>query len=233
MDEVGSQRRSDDVRSAKAGAVLLIVSTVIVLVYSTWHPKIGIALSGTALAEAMVDSGLWAQMHQFGAFGFALLASAAFVLMSQPGAFGRGAAVRMSLSLVFVGSLVSSIGSVVDGQRAFIAPAVIRGEDLALFNALTYLWDDRGLAAIASAFLGIGGAVLVAAQLRTPTVSPRWASVVALIGIVIYTDFTFFGFGLRIFLPQVLAIGGVPAFAWLVLAGALALKRSSSPTTTS
>lgn len=212
---------------------MLIVSTVIVLAYSTWHPKVGISLSGRALAEEMVASQLWAQMHLLGAFGFALLASAAFVLMSQPGAFGTGAAIRTALSLVFVGALVVSIGTVVDGQRAFIAPAVLRGEDVGVFNALTYLWDDRGLAVISAGLLGLGAAILFVAQLVTPTVSPRWASLVALVGVLMYAGFTLSGFGLRVFLPQVLAIGGVPAFGWFILAGALALKRSSGATKTS
>lgn len=218
--------RSDDAASARVGAILLIVSTAVVLAYSTWHPKVAIALSGAELAEAMVAAQVWAQVHLLGALGFALLASAAFLLMSHPGALGTGPAVRTALSFVLVGALVSSIGTVVDGQRAFIAPAVLRGEDVGVFNALTYLWDDRGLAVISAAFLVLGAAVLSAAQLVTPTVSPRWASALALIGTLTYGVFTLSGFGLRVFLPQVLAIGGVLAFGWFILAGALVLKRS-------
>lgn len=221
------KRRADDAAGARAGAVFLILSTAVVLVYSTWHPKLAIALSGAELAEAMVAAQVWSQMHLLGALGFALLASAALILMSKPGAFGTGPAVRTALSFAFVGALVSSIGTVVDGQRAFIAPAVLRGEDVGVFTALTYLWDDRGLAVISAAFLAVGAAVLSAAQLVTPTVSPRWASAVALLGTLTYGVFTLSGFGLRVFLPPVLAIGGVPAFGWFILAAALALKRST------
>ncbi len=176
----------------KVGALLLIVSTIIILV------------------------------------GFALAASAFFVLSSSPGVFGTGAGVRASLSLLFVGSLLGSIGSVVDGQRAFIAPAVVRGEDLALFNALTFLWDDRGLAVITTVFQGVGVALLALAQLRTPTVSPRWASLVALIGGLMSAGFGLFVWGLRVFPLLILAIGGLPAYGWLILVGALALRRSRS-----
>ncbi len=180
----------------KVGAILLIVSTIIILVVFAWHPKEAATLSGIALAEAMVASPLWAEMHLLGAFGFALAASAFFVLSSSPGVFGTGAGVRASLALLFVGSLLGSIGSVVDGQRAFIAPAVVRGEDLALFNALTFLWDVRGLAVITSIFQGVGVALLAFAQLRTPTVSPRWASLVALIGGLMSAGFGLFVWGL-------------------------------------
>lgn len=230
MDEEKGKPLFEDVSSTKAGAILLIVSNIINLVVGVWHPRAAAALSGTALAEAMVASRYWAEMHFLGSFGFALLASAFFVLMSRPGAFGRGAGIRAGFSLGFVGSLVSSIGFVVDGQRAFIAPSVLRGENLALFNALTLLWDDRGLGVIGFVFLGVGGALLTLSQLRTPTVSPRWASLVALIGSLMGAGFGLFVFGLRIFPLKILAIGGIPAFGWLILVGVLALKRSSSAT---
>ena len=230
MDEEKGKPLFEDVSSTKAGAILLIVSSIILLVVNVWHPRGAAALSGTALAEAMVASRVWAEMHLLGSFGFALLASAAFILMSRPGALGTGADTRVSLSLLFVGSLVGSIGFVVDGQRAFIAPAVLRGEDLALFHALTFLWDDRGLAVHTFVILAVGGAVLALAQLRTPTVSPRWASLVALIGALMGAVFGLFVFGLRMFSLRILVIGGIPAFGWLILVGVLALKRSSSAT---
>ncbi len=222
---------SEDVRSTRAGASLLIVASTVLLVVSVWHSVVGgVDLSGRGLAEAMVTSGWWAQLHLVGSFGFALLAAAAFVLTSAPGAFGTTATTRTGLALVFVGSLVGSVGFVVDGQRAFIAPAVLQGQDLALFNALTLLWDDRGLGVLTFVFTGLGGAVLAAAQLGTTVVSPRWATVLAILGALAVAIFFLFAFGLRIFLPRVVGIPGLFAFGWLILAGAFALKRSGSAT---
>lgn len=220
----------DDVGSTKAGAILLIVSSIILLIVNVWHPKGAPSLSGTALAEAMVAAPGWAEMHLLGSFGLALGACAFFVLLSRPALFGTGAAVRASLSILSVGSLVGSIGFLIDGQRAYIAPAVVRGQDLALFNALTFLWDDRGLGVHTFVLVGVGAAILAAAQLRTPTLAPRWASALALVGAVMAAGFGFFVFELRIFPLQMLAIGGAPAYGWLILVGALALKRSRSAT---
>ncbi len=231
MDEEKGKPLSEEVSSTKAGAILLIVSSIIILVVFVWHALAGgAALSGTALAEAMVASRYWAEMHLLGSFGFALLASASFVLTHTRGAFGTGALTRASFSLLFVGSLLASVGFVVDGQRAFIAPDVVRGENLALFNALTLLWDDRGLAVLSFVILGVGIAILALAQLRTPTVSPRWASLVALIGALMIAVVGLFVFELRIFSFQILGIGLFPALVWLISVGALALKRSSSAT---
>ncbi len=230
MEETMVKALSEDAGSTKAGASLLIVSSIILLVVQVWHPKGAPALSGTALAEAIVAAPGWAEMHLLGSFALALSACAFVILLSRPGLFGTGADVRASLSILSIGSLVGSIGFVIDGQRAYIAPAVVRGQDLALFNALTLLWDDRGLGVHTFVLLGVGAAILAAAQLRAPTLAPRWASALALVGAVMAAGFGFFVFELRIFPLQMLAIGGAPAYGWLILVGALALKRLRSAT---
>lgn len=231
MDEATRKAAAHNVGSTRAGAALLIVSSIVLLVVTVWHSvQGGVDLSGRSLAELMVASGWWAQMHLVGSFGFALLAAAAFVLASAPGAFGAGGTTRIGLALLFVGSLVGSVGFVVDGQRAFIAPAVLAGQDLALFNALTLLWDDRGLGVLTFVLFGLGAAILAAAQLGTTRLSPRWATVLAIVGGLAAATSFLFAFGLRIFLPRVVGLPGLFVLPWLILAGALFLKRSRSAT---
>lgn len=230
MNETTSDILQHHVGTSRAGAALLIASSAVLLVVNTWHSIQGGAdLSGKALAELMVMSGRWAEMHLVGSFAFAALAVAACILVSAPGAFGSGPITRTGLAVVFVGSLLSSVGFVIDGQRAFIAPAVLRGEDLPIFVALTYLWDDRGLGVVAFVVLGLGAAVLAAGQLGRVTVSPTWATVLGIVGGLAAVVFFASAFGLRIFLPKVLGFPSFFAFAWLILAGALALRGSRAP----
>lgn len=219
---------------ARAGAGLLVIASLVSLIVSVWHSVVGgVDLSGKPLAELMISSGWWAQMHMVGSFAFALLAVATLILIAAPGPFGTGTLTRTGLAFALVGAAAGSIGFVVDGQRAFLAPAVVRGEDPSIFVTLTYLWDDRGIGALAFTFMGLGGAILAASQLGRTAVSPNWAAVLGIVGGLAAAIFFFFAFGLRIFLLKILGFPSIFAFGWLILAGAMALRRTAdeAPTT--
>lgn len=229
-------RRADDAAGAGAGTTLLIASSAVLLVVNAWHSLIGgNGLSGKALAELMVASAVWAPMHLIGSFGYALLAAAAVALMCAPGALGRGALARAGLALVAVGAAAGTVGFVFDGQRAFIAPDVIRGENVPIFVALTYLWDDRGIGVPTYVLIGAGAAILAASQLGAPTVSPKWATLIGIVGSIVIAISFLITFGLRIFpgggssgvtpVGQLVGLLGFSTlFGWLILAGALAQR---------
>lgn len=218
--------------ASRAGALLLVVAGAILLIVNVWHSLVGgNGLSGRALAELMVASAVWAPMHLLGSFGYGLLAAAAVTLLSSRGAL-RGTAARFGLGLLFAGSLAGTVGFVFDGQRAYLAPGVLRGEDLSLFVALTYLWDDRGIGVLTYVLIGVGLAVLAASQLGAAAVSPRWATAVGLLGAVVIAVVFFVTFGLRVFPgdPQgplnhvVGVLGFATTFGWSILAGASLLR---------
>ncbi len=61
---------------------------------------------------------------------------------------------------------------------------------------------------------------------RRTTLSPRWATILAIVDAIAAVLFFGSAFGLRVFLPRLFAVPDFLAFVWLIVAGALAMRRA-------